>query len=386
MLAFQKIRIVLKHMLSRYLISIVEMQQKSYNESLLPDSLLWPKCLDSQIFTGFTDQDLEKICDCEFGGYDKTLPYKSAAWMYWPAELYSFGRCYREWLGMPSWFPLPIYGDHGVALAGEFSPHEVNSKPKVYLTWNEERAESLKKIAKKRILHCPHPWILFRRKYGLKKKSNARGTLVFLSHTNDGIEISDYSLDHYLEELRSLPDSYKPLVFCIHRHDVDKKYHLKLRKYGFPLVSCGDTCSPYFVERFYSIISHFQYATSNFLGSQLFYCEEFGVAYFLKGDEPVFINYSDKELPLGVLGRDDCADNAHKKADLLFTFPPVASRDKACYVSSILGLTVNFENARNELRKELVNEYISHSPAILLLIFMTFLRHCIDMLKVFLNG
>lgn len=331
---------------------------------LLPESQLWPNNIASNLHAGFSDCDLELICDWGLKGHDESLPSKRSLCLYWTAELYSFGRCYRHWLGLHRLIPLPIYGDHGVCICGEPAPHETRSKPQIHLSWYDKRVESLREKIGKKVLHVPHPWILFRRDCNIKKKLNARGTIVFLSHTNDGIEIESYNLKKYIDELKSLPAEYHPLVFCIHRHDVEKKYHLNLRQFGIPIVSAGETSSPYFVERFYSMISRFDFATSNSIGSQLFYCEEFGLPYFLKGLKPTYFNISHPESPPGVLRQDILSQETQQLGEALFSFPPVSSLEKNTYVNRALGLTVNEVDARKQVLRELPREYLAHAPEI----------------------
>lgn len=345
-------------------------------KSILKDELLWPGNMAEKIHSGFSDDELESLCDWGLRGYDRKLPYKSPHWLYWPAELYSFGRCYREWLGLPSWFPLPLYGDHGVATSGDLSPHEKNSKPKVHLTWFKDRAESLKNNSTKKILHIPHPWVVFRHRYGLKKKENAYGTLVFFSHSNTGIEIVDYDFDKYFSELELLPDEYHPLVICMHRHDVEKKYHLKMRKYGLPVISAGETSSPYFVDRFYSMISRFNFATSNSGGSELFYCEEFGVPYFIKGEQPTYVNFSHNESPLGVLKSRDVVGKLLelRRREIFSVFPPRKSAERMAFVNSVLGLDVDESMAKKLVRNEFFKELLRHPKEIILALLLGLFR------------
>ncbi len=327
---------------------------------------LWPKNLEERIKLGFSDDELELICDWGLGGHDKCLQYKPAKWIYWPVELYSFGRCYRDWLNLPSWIPLPLYGDHGVAWSAELAFHELSSKPKVHLTWYKSRARSLADRKEKYIIHITHPWITYRRKYGINKKADACGTLIFFSHSNDGVEITDYDWESYFGELKKLPDEYQPLVVCMHRHDISKEYHKAIRKYNIPIISAGETSSPYFVDRFYDVISHFKYATSNTGGSELFYCEEFGVKYFIAGKPPAFIDNGDYRLPEGEDELESQMENAAitKKRELFCRFPPVPSVQKDEFVRDVLGLDVNIEESKSQLKKYLIIEYFRHIPEV----------------------
>jgi hypothetical protein len=352
----------------------------------------WPRDLRGKIKSGFSDDELELICDWGLRGYDKCLQYKSARWIYWPVELYSFGRCYRDWLNLPSWIPLPLYGDHGVNCRGELDSHELTSKPKVYLTWFKGRAENLAERKEKNVLRITHPWISYRRKYDLKKKNDACGTLIFLSHSNDGIEITNYDWGSYFDELKKLPDEYQPLLVCMHRHDVSKGYHKAIRKYNIPIVSAGETSSPYFIDRFYDVLSNFKYATSNTGGSELFYCEEFGVKYFIAGKNPAFLNNGDYRLPEGEDELESQMQDAAvaKKRELFCRFPPVPNVHKVEFVRDVLGLDVNIEESRYQLKKYLIIEYFRHIPEVSVGVLMLILSWVIpdgvkSMLRKFLK-
>jgi hypothetical protein len=296
--------------------------------------------------------------------------------MYWPAELYSFGRCYREWLKLPFWAPLPIYGDHGISISGCLAKHEAEAKPKVFLTWDKKRADLLQASTTKKVLHIQHPWVTFRKEKKLTRKPNAKGTLVFYAHSNDGIEIKNYDWEKYFDELGKLPKQYHPLVLCMHRHDIKKGYHQRIRKFGLPIVSAGESTSPYFVERFYDIATSFRFATSNYGGSELFYCEEVGVPYFLMGDPPEKYNLEHDQLPKGLMvPRDDHAKFLEEtKRDLFGQFPPEGSAEKAQFLVNTLGLNIDNEQAGLRLKKRLAVEYCRHFPAVLLNILITLIR------------
>jgi len=347
-----------------------------YKTSRPSGDLIWPGAMAEKFYVGFDDDELELVCDWGLRGHDRKLKYREAQWIYWATELYSFGRCYREWLRLPGWFPLPLYGDHGVDLSGKLSLHEETAKPYSHLTWFSDRAKHLKVNSKKKILRIPHPWILFRRRHGLIKKTDSRGTLVFLTHSVPGIDIEGYDLDQYFSDLVSLQEEFHPIVICMHRHDIKKNVHLKIRKYGLPIISAGDTSSPYFIERFYSIISNFNYATSNDGGSDLFYCEEFGVSYFIRGEIPVLMNNSLNHLPKGELQKRDllAEEVSLKKRELFLEFPPKSSFEKKAFVDSVLGLDVDENDARNLVIRELKKELLRHPLEVIKSLFIYSLR------------
>ena len=176
----------------KYLFKNLILKKKKINK-IQPDELLWPLNLSKKIYSGFSSNELQYISDINLIDKNKNLPKKNVATMYWPVELYSFGRCYREWLNLPDWFPLPLYGDHGINPGGLLDDHEKNTKPKIFLTWNTYRAKELRKNSKKKILQIQHPWIIFRRSNSIKKKKDSKGTLIFLFHSSDGYKFSKFN-------------------------------------------------------------------------------------------------------------------------------------------------------------------------------------------------
>ena len=139
----------------------------------------WPLNLNNKIYDGFSSEELKYISNLNLIDSSIKLPNQDVAALYWQVELYSFGRCYREWLGIPSWCPLPLNGDHGVVHHGLLFPEDLNVRSNVFLTWSKERAKSLIKLYKKKILHITHPWIIFRHLNKIKKKKKFKRNFNF---------------------------------------------------------------------------------------------------------------------------------------------------------------------------------------------------------------
>lgn len=347
---------------------------QSSKELFCKNLKVWPSGLDLKFFYGFSDADLELLCTLGLSGFDSTLPFKKKTWLYWPTEIYGFGRCYREWLKWPNWLPIPVYGDHGVCIHGKLEGHEINSRPKTHLTWYRDRAEYSENHKFKKMMRIPHPWVTYRRNFGYKLNPDARGTLIFFAHSIVGTEIVDYDWDGYFEKLVSLPDDFHPLVICMHQHDINKGYHRALRKFQLPIVTVGEASSPYFVDRFYSLVSSFKYATSSIGGSDLFYCEEMGVRYFLMGGEPVYVNFSHTQAPLGIMKPLDevCERASQLKRKLFSEFPPTNSVEKKKFVSDVLGLDVDANRIKLQLRRVFILESIRQLPQVLYVMLLGF--------------
>jgi hypothetical protein len=294
--------------------------------------------------------------------------------LFWPTEIYSFGKCYRDWLGVSKLLPIPFYGDHGVTLSNSLSNHEVNNNSNYHFTWNKYRFENHNNHKSKKLIYITNPWVIYRRKNNINLKYNRKGTIVFYSHTNIGIDFENENHDEYFIELNKLGSEFKPLVICIHMHDINKGLHKKLRKYGFPLITIGNSLNTNFIDRFYETISNFKQGTSNIIGSQLFYCTEIGLPYFLYGDQPVLINKSDENIPLGKMRNyDNLSEFLTNEIKNNFSkFSPKISNEQQNIITPLLGL--DSINNKQKILSLYKIEILSQFPYYLKIIFMILIK------------
>jgi hypothetical protein len=282
--------------------------------------------------TGMTDAELEQACAEKFAG--------ASQWVHWTSELYSLGKCLRSWTGYPEVFPLFVYSDHGVGLHSHLFPHEIENPARLHLTWNP--AKELRNAASdhKRVIQVIHPWISYRRKRGIARAQSPRGTLVFFMHGTDAVHWQGHDSEEYFKQLRELPDALQPVVLCLHMHDIRAGVHKKLRHYGFPIVTAGNTMATDFVDRFYDLIKEFSYATAQTWGSYAAYCVELGVPFFFLGEQPKLVNVADPNLPAGIAPQywDACHEKLEKEAESLFRVRvDTVTPEQRAFVESLLG-------------------------------------------------
>ena len=185
-----------------------------------------------------------------------------------------------------------------------------------------------------------------------------------------------FNFKKYFDELKALPSKYHPLVICVHYHDIKTREHLKLKKFGLPIISVGNSLSPYFVDRFYSIISRFNYGTSNHPGSELLYCEELGLKYFLKGNVRKKNSTTYKtEFIRNKIIKDDLNIKNVKEIMLLFKkFPPKKTQRKKKFVSRFLGLNVDKKKSRVIVLNCLLVELLRHIHLLPFNLLKTFIK------------
>ncbi|MDH4199243.1 MAG: hypothetical protein OEV66_02595 [Spirochaetia bacterium] len=264
---------------------------------------------------GMTDDELEQACEDQNPGI--------APWAYWTSELYSLGKCLRFWTKYPKFLPLYVYSDHGVGAETTLFPHDLENPAKVHFTWNPLKEQKYKDFIGKKVIQIINPWISYRRMRGIQRSAKPRGTLVFFTHSTPAVQWVGHDSEEYFVKLKELSEKFQPVVICLHMHDIRAGLHKKLRSFGFPLVTAGNTASVNFVDSFYSIIRNYAYATSNLWGSQVFYCVEMGIPYFFLGERPELMNISDKNLSDGMQKKywDQDHEKYEKKADELFKSP-----------------------------------------------------------------
>lgn len=296
-----------------------------------------------------TDEALEAACI--------RSPFEIRHSYSWTAEVYSFGKCYRQAARYPKIFPLYVYSDHGAALHSNLFPHELNNGCNVHFTWHPDKVDK-NAGSTKRLIHVEHPWISYRHAQGFRRADVTSGTIVFFTHTVPGVRLEGSGGDEYFEQLRNLPQEFHPIVLCLHMHDIKSGFYKTLRRYGFPIVTAGNTSSDAFVDRFYELVSSFSYASSQEWGSQTAYCVELGIPYFLLGPVPRLVNLSHTEMPLGMVGKyqDDDHRRYMETARRLFSYPSVDLTDeKRRFIAAILGVGSGLKPA--DLRKIIWGEF-----------------------------
>lgn len=199
--------------------------------------------------------------------------------------------------------------------------------------------------------YVPHPWVFYRKKYWGNPASPRTGTLVFYAHSNGACNPLYNNFDDYIEALTKLPKKYQPISICMSFHDIEKGTHKKLRKYGIPIVTAGSTRARDFVDRFYSLIYQFRYATSPNIGSHTFYVLEAGIPFFIFGDHPEYHINGSKDVPDGFMdlrnyGDEDDIMRLERLRVLLSEQVDAVTMEQQLLVSEYLGLDSDMTRCR----------------------------------------
>lgn len=323
--------------------------------------------LDSQLnpwlAPGFSDEILEELCNRDWRG--NRASGIRAPRIFPLAELYGVGFATRKVAGIPQFIPIPYFSDHGVTHLDQWVPAEKENRAKTHMTWHEWRAGL--DLSPKRVVRITHPLVIYRRRQGIYRKPDAAGTLVFLDHSLPGVDYEPYDYYQYFEQLAKLPDRMRPRGVCIQMHDIHKGLHKRMRDFGLPLFTVGESSSDLYGPRFYDLITRFEFATSTRVGSHSYLTEEVGVRFFLWGKEIEINN------PV-IKAREEFEHHRKKNAAKLFSaFPPRRTTERDRWLQAALGLDVGLDESVRRIRLAVRRDLV-HALWVGGLAFLNYLR------------
>ncbi len=243
-------------------------------------------------YKGFSEEHL-----CLISSDEKVEKLKTKN-KYWTSEVYSQGCNYRNYANYPDFLPLYVYSEHGIEF-NVVGKHEIRNSAAAMFVFSDKKLENYKKVSRKPCYKVMCPMIWYRRN-NVNIENNACGTLVFPSHSTPH-EVCSYDVGEYVKQLRALPETMQPVCVCLHTHDIVKGQHKLFMELGVPVYSAGNPGDIKFSERFYSILKHFKYSTSNLVGSYAFYSVEMGIPFSLYGEKSRYFNVSDPNFVKGEL-------------------------------------------------------------------------------------
>jgi hypothetical protein len=204
---------------------------------------------------------------------------------------YGFNQIVKQYASFPWYLPLPAHLEHGWTPIEEALKSDLGSKKPLMLVFSKRRAEAWKKQSSIPVAVMGSPFIHFKNMHHITKQKDAKGTIVFPSHSTYSVT-SQFSVEQYCRELKNLSSEFQPITICLFWLDfIDKKANI-YRKFGFNVVSAGYKFSIGldFVENFYKILSSHKYASANEVGSYTFYAIDLGLPFFLTGKAPLINN------------------------------------------------------------------------------------------------
>ena len=274
---------------------------------------------------------------------------------------YGFNIIIKQYARFPQFLPLPCHMEHGwTALPEALKSGLQTSKPLV-MVFNKRRLQSWRQKSGLPIVVMGSPFIHYKNMRKIKKAKDARGTIVFPSHSTYDIK-SHFSITEYCQKLKNLPAIYHPITICLFWLDfIDPSVEI-YRKNGFTVTTAGPklTNSLDFVKKFYQLLSDHKFATSNEIGSYTFYAVDLGVPFFLTGASPILFNQQGRDLNIGKTSKMSEYPIGRKAIELFDTGPiERISTRQLRFVQTEMG--VNDHLSRKQMNQLLWQHYSRNS-------------------------
>ncbi len=214
-------------------------------------------------------------------------------------EIYGHNFLIRDHTGYPPWLFLPCHSDHGIMMKGEVLETDLKTNKPLMLVNARYTYDLWKEKSAIPAVLSGSVFVHFRRKHGIEKERDARGTVAFPSHTTASID-THFDIEKYCEELKSLPHNFQPVTVCVHWSCMKKGRDSLYRNAGLDVTCAGHYREKRFAESFYNILKRHKYSTSNLIGSYAFYSVEMDIPFFLLGEDPTFTSSGeDINVPKG---------------------------------------------------------------------------------------
>lgn len=244
---------------------------------------------------------------------------------YLDTENYGVNLILKEYCNFPKFLPLPCHVEHGWTplLNALVTDLEIAKSKGLMLVYNQRREKAWQEASKIPVLISGAPFAIYRKMKKIKQTRNAKGTIVFPSHSTLFID-AQFDIDKYCQTLKKLPKEFHPITICLLYPDIKRGKDKIYEKNGFTVVSAGEKIrgSINFVRNYYNILSHYKFATSNEVGSYAFYAVEMGIPFFLTGEEPTIINIDNKDPNIAPSGK--MSDHyLGKKVSDIFGYKPI---------------------------------------------------------------
>ena len=225
--------------------------------------------------------------------FHSALEQKISKHSFEDTERYGIGKYLKKYGFYPTSFPVLFHTMHGPSQWDVVTPHMLNSKSEIFGFYSKRLVDDWKTKSDKKVYLLKSPNYIYAKK--VKRNPSANGSVFFHSHSTFWTDrYTNY--DIVFSELNKLPKEFYPISVCMHFVDIQKGLHLPYIEKGYPVFTAGNWNHPFFMENFYEIIRNFKYAISNSIGSNVFYCVDFGLPFSVIKGYPKIVKNTDNNI------------------------------------------------------------------------------------------
>lgn len=194
---------------------------------------------------------------------------------------YGTDKIIKRYVGLPDDYKLRGVLPHGVSLSKEYIwKAEQDAQLPAIFFYPGYRKSIYKSETNKLSIPIASPFLYLKSLLDNKEPVKRQGTIFFPSHSSHRVTVlANYKA--LAEKLDSLEKPYHPITVCMYWKDYLLGHHTEFEKKGFNIVSCGHIFDPDFLYRFYYLTRTHEFASSNNIGSHLFYSMSLGCTFFL---------------------------------------------------------------------------------------------------------
>jgi hypothetical protein len=270
---------------------------------------------------------------------------------------YGQDKIIKSYINWPKYLPLNAQIQHGW-YSTDIPDLTRIEQIDIMLVWSKRIAEEWKKYSSKEVIVIGAPFLIYKERENIQKNPMAVGTVVFPNHSTPN-SVEKYDVKEYCEQLKDIPDQFKPITVCLHYRDLEY-YGPQFSSYGFSVVSAGDSRQPNcgFVRKYYEILKNHKYSCSNEIGSYTFYSVDLGIPFFMYGPESITVERGDEKKIIYK------TDFRIRTRELFKEMRGDITREQADFVSSELGKydRITSEELKKYLFYRLFFHEIPHYP------------------------
>lgn len=198
---------------------------------------------------------------------------------YEPNGYYGHAAILRSYAGLPSSRNLKLALPHGVEsddYRAAFGPRE--PVPVVTYAKRSRRQVLLDAGVRSAMWPLALPYAYLLRMLPEERDVERRGT-IFFPHHSGSITVA-VGLEEIADSLQALPEEYQPVTACLFFIDIRMGHAEIYERRGIRVVSAGHSLDPLFLARFHHLVARHRYASSDDVGSPVFYAIRSGCRYF----------------------------------------------------------------------------------------------------------
>ncbi len=277
-------------------------------------------------------------------------------------DFYGQASILKKYAGVDENKPLYFVYEHSVPfITDKVWSQDLNSEYRMICTASEIRNQAYRKMVDKsvKVSTIGSPIYYASKVYETLHPNNIKkrrkGTLVFPAHSTHHIKVN-FDIEKYAKTLKKLPEKFQPVVVCMYWKNFLEEQHLPYLELGIPVVSAGHMYDKLFLLRLYELLSQFEYATSNTIGTYLFYSQIVRVKFFY-----TYLDKIDYENPNNYpIGTSEAYFNIEKKSAELFSYKNVETnlKEKKEFVDLYAG--TKYTKNRMAMKKIIFESYIKY--------------------------